>query len=391
MARQAQMNATHFQTRPAPPERALFIRFGGLGDILLATPTVRALARAFPGIAIDFIVGGGLADTLTGNTDIRRVWEFDKRGADARAEKFLPFLWTLRQERYDLVINLHPSAKSALMLWATEAPRQVTFQKRMAPHPETGRVAHAIDDFVKELAPLGIESVTDRSLSFAVPPEARQRTSARLSEYGVRDSDRLLVINPAASRPINRWPAERFAQIAAHFAAAPGTKVILTGAAAGFRSIIDGLDEGCLAKRIADTDTRILDWSGALTLKELGALLERANAFLTCDTGPMHMAAALETPMVVLSGAADPDRTGPLTAQATILIHRALPCVPCRDRVCMRGDVACMTGLTTSSVIAAIKDTFDHAQKTIGGGRAGAGSVGAAGAGRADCLHQWRV
>ena len=70
--------------------RALFIRFGGLGDILLATPTVRAVAQAFPGIAMDFVVGGGMADALTGHPLLRRVLCFDKRGVDSRLDHFCP-------------------------------------------------------------------------------------------------------------------------------------------------------------------------------------------------------------------------------------------------------------------------------------------------------------
>ena len=329
-----------------------------MGDILLATPTVRALARAFPGLTIDFVVGGGMTDALTGHPRVRRVMTFDKRGDDARLTNFIPFLRGLARERYDLVLNLHPSAKSYLMAFATGARTQITFQKRMEVQPQTGRVAHAVDDFLKELTPLGITGVTDKSLDFVVPPPAQERLEAVLRAENIGDDDRLLVINPAASRPLNRWPLARFAEVAAHFAARPGVKVAVTGAPASFRTVMDGLDEVALARDVAMSDPRIINLAGRLSVKEFGALLGRADAFLTCDTGPMHIAAAMGTPMVVLSGAADPDRTGPLTPNATVLIDRTLPCVPCRDRICRRGDVLCMANLTTAQVKASLEETL---------------------------------
>ena len=337
-----------------PFKRALFIRFGGMGDILLATPSVRAVRAAFPGIAIDFIVGGGMGDALAGHPDVRSVITFDKRGLDSRLDHFAPFLWRVARARYDLVINLHPSAKSYLMAAASGARTRLTFSKCMSVQPDTGRVAHAVDDFYKELAPLGVGPLLDRSLDFVIP-EAEQKASERLlAEAEISASDRLLVINPAASRPLNRWPLERFRAVAAHWAAQPGVKVVVTGAPSSFKTVMDGLDEVGLARDVASADARIVDLAGRLTVKQFGAVLARADTLLTCDTGPMHIGAAVGTPLVVLSGAADPDRTGPLTENSVVLIDRSLPCVPCRDRLCARGDMMCMQNLSVPAVISAL-------------------------------------
>ena len=334
--------------------RALFIRFGGLGDILLATPSVRAVQAAFPGIAIDFIVGGGMRDALSGHPCVQNVITFDKRGVDSRLDHFLPFLFGVARKRYDLVINLHPSAKSYLMAAASGARTRLTFQKCMAVDPSTGRVAHAVDDFYKELAPLGVGPLTDRSLDFIIPEAASRQADALLAEAGIAEDEKLLVVNPAASRPLNRWPLERFHEVAAYWAAQPGVKVAVTGAPTSFKTVMDGLDEVSLACEVASADPRIVNLAGRLSVKEFGAVLARADTLLTCDTGPMHIGAAVGTPLVVLSGAADPDRTGPLTSNSTVLIDRMLPCVPCRDRICARGDVMCMQNLSVPAVIAAI-------------------------------------
>ncbi len=343
-------------------KRALFIRFGGMGDILLATPSVRAVALAFPGIAIDFVVGGGMTDALSGHPNVREILTFDKRGVDSRLDHFLPFLVKIARKRYDLVVNLHPSAKSYLMAAASGAKTRLTFEKRMEVRADTGRVAHAVDDFAKELKPLGIDSVPDRALDFPIPSAAHARVADLLAEMGVAESDKLLVINPAASRPLNRWPLERFSEVAAFWAEQPGVKVAITGAPPAFKTVMDGLDEVSLAREVAAANPRILNLAGRLSVKEFGALLARADTLLTCDTGPMHIGAALGTPLAVLSGAADPDRTGPLTANSTVLIERQLSCVPCRDRICRRGDMLCMSSLTTQNVIAAVGERLGRTE-----------------------------
>jgi len=348
-------------------QRALFIRFGGIGDILLATPSVRAIHAAFPGIAIDFVVGGGMAAALTGHPLVRHIWTFDKRGVDSRLDHFLPFLLQIARARYDLIINLHPSAKSYLMAAASGAKTRLTFRKCMAVNSETGQVTHAVDDFAKELTPLGISPLVDRSLDFVVPDAARTSIAQILQTQAVTAADRLLVINPAASRPLNRWPLERFREVAGYWAAHPGVTVAVTGAPPAFKTVMDGLDEVSLAQEVAAADSRILNLAGRLTVKEFGALLERADTLLTCDTGPMHIGAALRTPLVVLSGAADPHRTGPLTENSMVLIDRSLACVPCRDRICARGDVMCMQNLTVPNVLSAIEERLNYARRKPSG------------------------
>jgi len=323
-----------------------------MGDILLATPSLRAVHQAFPGIQIDFIVGGGMTDALADHPLVRRVITFDKRGIDSRADHFAAFLFRLSRTRYDIVVNLHPSAKSMLMVAASRARTRISFNKDVTVDPNTGRVAHAIDDFTKQLKAIGIDNVDDRHLDFYVDAGARRRVLGLTDAQGRK----VLVINAAASRPINRWPTDRFKALANHFASQSDILVVLTGAPRSFHTVFDDIDEISLASEIAGAHPNILNLAGQLTVRELGALLSECDAFLTCDTGPMHVGSAVRAPMVVLSGAADPERTGPINPEATVLIDRSLPCVPCRQRTCVFGDVRCMKGLSTQKVIEALTD-----------------------------------
>ena len=345
--------------------RACLVRLGGMGDILLATPAARALCGHFDGLELDFIVGRGMRDALAGIPYIRRIVEFDKNGPDAQPAGFFRFLDALRRERYDLFLNFHPSVKTVLMATASRAPRVITFRKDRRRQPDTGRVRHGVDDFTKELRPLGIKRVEDRRLDFFVPPEAHRRVAEMLQAERIAPGDTLVTVNPAATRDINRWPPDKFVGFFDTFAAhAPDVRFALSG----------GPGDLDLAADIAGrTRASVVNFAGRVSIKELGALLARSNVVVSADTGPMHIASAVGAPLVVLSGAADPDRTGPLNPRDLVVIKRDLPCVPCQGRFCRRGDIACMTQMPVEWVVRAVKRRLDLTLRptTPGHGRHG--------------------
>ncbi len=317
-----------------------------MGDILLATPALRAVSETFGTSAIDCIVGKNMGDAVTGIPYIRRVTEWDKKGADGRLPDFVRFLAGLRRERYDLFLNFQPGTRANLMAMASGARRVITFRKDRRKQPDTGRVRHAIDDFTKELVPLGIASVTDRRMDFHVPEAARESCRAKRAGHGV--TGRYIVVNPAATRLINRYPPERFAAaISAITNALPGVAVVLSGAP-NERELADTVLAG------VTPGANVHNLAGEVTVKELGALLAGAECVLTGDTGPLHIASAVGAPIVCLSGAADPDRTGPTAPRDLVVIRRDLDCVPCQDRTCRRRDIACMTGLPVEWVVNAV-------------------------------------
>ncbi|HEY3332348.1 MAG TPA: glycosyltransferase family 9 protein [Capsulimonadaceae bacterium] len=332
--------------------KALIVRFGGLGDILLSTPTVRAIAQEFPGIEIDYIVGKGLTPVLSGIPYIRRIIEFDKNGADSSPHAIASFLSRLASEGYDLFVNLHPSVKTALFGLASGARKHVWFVKDRRRNALTGKVPHAIDDFAKELSHLGIDDIDSHAMDFVVPAADVAQAREILASTGVAETDKLLVMNPAATRYVNRWAPERFADLCDRYVGIDGVKVVVTGGS-GDRKLIDEMLGN--SQRARD----VIDLGGKLSIKQLGAVLARADAFVTADTGPMHIAAALDAPLICLSGAADPDRTGPLSPKSTVLIDRSLPCVSCQNKTCQFGmDIKCMTGISVDAVASAIDDKF---------------------------------
>ena len=198
------------------------------------------------------------------------------------------------------------------------------------------------------------------------PNEARIRVSERLTEAGVGANDKLVLVNPAASHLVNRWPKDHIAALirGASHDLGPNVRVGLIGGPMDIPLADKVVD------RVAD-DTRagLINWAGKLSIKELGAVLERADVLVTGDTGPMHIAAAVGTPIVALFGPADPDRTGPVNhaglraprGQSLVVVNReGLTCVPCRKRYCRRGDTACMTQLSAARVLEAVKEIVER-------------------------------
>ena len=348
-------------------KRICVVRLGGMGDILLATPAVRALAQHFDTQEIDFVVGKGMKNALLGIPYIRHIMEFEKDGDDARMANFVPFLQKIRKNRYDLFVNFHPSLKTIAMAVASGAPRVVTFKKDRRRQAETGRVRHAVDDFTKELAPLGIGRVDDRQMDFFVPAEATAYVAHLLSsEFGIQSGDPLLVVNPAATRDINRWPPQKFVGLLNQLAAdLPHLRVVVSGGSTDVElaaEIVGGLQN----------PPRVANLAGRVTIKQLGALLARANCVVTADTGPLHIASAVRAPIVCLSGAADPDRTGPLSPHDLVVINRDLPCVPCQGRTCARKDIACMTEMPVNWVFRAVRERLKETPSLLNGCEAAA-------------------
>jgi heptosyltransferase II len=312
------------------------LRIGGMGDILLATPTIRALSQYYQTDQIDFVVGPGMDAALTGLFYVRNIHRFERE-----KNKYLALTKALKAERYDLFLNFQPSLKTlGLMLFC--APKQmIVFKKDRRKQKETNRVRHAIDDFAKEIRPLGIE-VRDRQLDFFVPETARQSLAEKIVL-----GQKYIAINPAGTRDINRWPAQNFAALIDRLAdELPQYKITLLG----------GPNDIALSEEIASmARNSVVMLAGKLSVKELGALLENASCVVTGDTGPLHIASAVKAPIVCLSGAADPDRTGPTRPNDLVVIQRELDCVPCQGRSCHRGDIACMTQMPVARVFEAIQ------------------------------------
>lgn len=329
-------------------------RFGAIGDLLMTTPVLRALHRQFPGVHVTYIVGKGLADVVAGLPTVQEVVEFDK-AADLRPDRFLPLIERLQHRRYDCYVNLQRSVKTVILGWGSGARSTLTY-RRSDRRDLAGRRQHSVDNFLETIRPLGIDPATaDRHLDFAIPAPAVDACAALLESEGIHPESPLILVNPGASAPSRRWePPQLAATLAALKRQFRGHALAVCGGR--------GDDQTLAAAAIAAADVPVVDLTGKTSLKETGALLRRSTLLITGDTGPMHLAAAVGTPMVALFGPTDSDRTGPMVAAPGLRRGNGLPillqdrtdltCAPCMARTCARGDRECLRRLTPERIVA---------------------------------------
>ncbi len=326
----------------------LLIKPGAMGDLLQITPVLRVLKGKYPDARISLLVGNRpSADLFRHNPLVHETIVFDRRG-EHRSFSALFGLWLrLRRERYDLVLNFQRSNLKAWLLVSAAFPCRI-----LVYHKAKGRVVHAVVNHLETVAPLGIDPLsTDPRLEFVPGREAEQYAEEIFAGAGLRGKT-VVALNPGASFRIKCWPPRRFAQLGERLAHELGAGIILVG----------GGGERDLAEEICAGMTHSpLDLVGRTDLMQLGAVLKRCALLVSGDTGPMHMATAVGTPVIALFGAIDPERTGPVGEGHMIIRHGEIPCVPCVAKECANPRVlACMEEITVGEVYGAVLEMLGN-------------------------------
>lgn len=283
------------------PRSLCLLRLSALGDATHALALVRALQRGMPGLAITWIIGKGEAKLLEGLDGVEFV-VFDKKASLAGLRELRA---GLSERRFDVLLNLQLALRAGLVSLCVHADRRIGFDRDRSKEGHSlfinERIApggqHVLDAFLQFLAPLGIPP---GPVQWRMPvPEAAHAWAA---EQLPGDQPTLLV-SPCSSHPLRNWRAERYAAVADH-AAARGWRVALCGGRSALeRDTTDAI--------LAAMKAPALDLVGKDTLKQLLALLARASLVLAPDSGPMHLANAMGTPVLGLHACTDAERSGP--------------------------------------------------------------------------------
>lgn len=283
----------------------------------------------------------------------------------------LAYDWTLgrqlRRQRFDIAIDLHGGPRAAWLTRASGAPmrigydlpgRALAYTTRVPWSPSLVPPRHSVLNQWDLLAPLGIGAADPVRDPVCMPlaPEAVARVSARLAGAGVPDDGRVAVLHVSAGNPFRRWPAERFAQLAAALATweAP-LHVVITSGPSEADAAASVANE---ARRLAGPADSFIVRCGEFDLEELAALVTHARLYIGGDSGPLHIAATTRTPVVALFGPTLPPRSLPWRDPAIPSIGvdaGPLPCRPCHQRTCVPGDFRCLTGITVDAVIDACR------------------------------------
>lgn len=341
----------------AAPRRILVVKLDHLGDVVLATPATRALRVRYPEASIDALVHPGSAVVLAGNPSITRILTYrSPRFARGRAADGLSRLREIARARYDTLVELRGDERTLLLPFLCGATRRVDRGAARIRHalrrlrPGTPRVIHEVEANLEVVLPLiGPRSAgaTRPALEVRVDPEARASMLRKLADRGIRADARLVVIHPGAAWRPRAWRSERFGAVADWILGHYDATVVLIGSE-DERGVEDEV-----RRSIQRSPVHAL--AGRMTLEEVTALLEMSALFLGNDSGPAHLASACGVPSIVLFGPQDPRRFRPWS-ERTYVLHRQVPCFPCRQTVCVMSENPCVNRNEVAEVIARAGD-----------------------------------
>ena len=344
--------------------RILFIKPSSLGDIVHALPTLSAMRRRFPQSHITWLVKQEWAEILDGHPDL----------TDLIAVEFGWRCWPklvaqLRRARYDLVLDLQGLFRSGLLARLTGAPTRVGFAagREGSPWWYSDRVRlpvpevlpwrqipmHAVDRNLVLAAHVGadISKPTFRFPDFAGETERMER---KLHELGVGPGEPLIAVAPVDRNRLRSWPLERFSEAALRLVKMGAGKILLIGTS-GQRDI--------LRPFIENLPTGLVDLVGQTTVRELAVILRRVQLLLANDSAPLHIAAAMGTPVIGLFGPTNVVRARPF-GEGHRALRVELPCSPCEKRVCVnRNQYECLTAISVEEVVRAAQEHIQRSAK----------------------------
>lgn len=317
----------------------LVVKLSSLGDLFHALPTVRALRQGL-GATVDWVTQTNYVELVRCFSDVRRVIGFSRRGGLAGVP---PFLRELRQERYDLIVDLQGLTKSALVAKAARGAR------RIGPsyHREISRLFYHEVAGARDKHRHAVEEALDVVRHLGLPPPATPEFPVTFPKQAFAAAVPRIALAPCSRWPTKNWPTERFIAVARALRDQTHATFFLVGAPE---------DRPVCGAIAAALGAGAVDLSGRTTLVELGSVLQEMDLALTVDSGPMHIAAALGVPVLALFGPTDPRRTGPYGARHRILSVSVADCAICFRARCRRGDLACMERITPDLVIAAARE-----------------------------------
>jgi heptosyltransferase II len=325
------------------PRNILVIRYSALGDVVLATSVLEPLRARYPKARIEWVTDALYAPLLEGLPELAEVHRLTREGGDAA----WPLAGRLRG-RFDLVVDLQNKLRSALVARAA-APLRTAFKRRSAlravmavfgSDPPLVR-AHATQLYAEALQPFGISG--PGPLKVNLSPHARALAADALQ--GVEAP--AVALAPGARWATKRWSPERFAAVADALHA-EGVRIVLCGGP-GDRDAFAAFRAATRAKVAADLSF--------LPIDALAAALARVQLLVACDSGPVHLATAVGTPVLALFGPTSGTRWGPPAPGRALSL--GLRCSPCSNHggdYCPEGHHRCLADLAPEAVLAAARE-----------------------------------
>ena len=324
----------------------LLIKLRYIGDVLLATPTVRAIKAARPHVRVTMMVNRGTEDVLSGNPDIDEIVILDKGSLVAQFQ----LIDGLRRRRFDTVIDLTDGDRAAVLSWVSGAPVRIGFNDE---HRWRGRfytqvvqpapgVQHRIDRDLEALKLLNIQA-SSKIPQLCLTREEENSAGHLLDQLGVQRSQSMVILQPGARYWFKAWPPERFAELADRLTSQYGCQVLIGGSD-------QDIDLAQQIRQMAKSSLVIM--AGRTSMKQFAAIAKKSALFVGNDSGAMHIASTVGTPVVALFGPSSPREWGPRGGPVEVL-YKEIDCRSCFHPTCTRDEENCMRLITVHEVFVA--------------------------------------
>ncbi len=335
-------------------KRLLIRSTNWIGDAIMTTPAVRTIREGFPNAHISLLAKPWVAPVFENSEHIDRLLIYDgERRHKGFVGKFR-LARDLEKYRFDAAILLQNAFEAAFISFLAGIPLRIGYRRdargllltHAVPCTKEIKTKHQTDYYLNILREIGIAQ-GNRDLYLKLNQKDQFGAEKILLEQHLSLDDTIIGINPGATYgPAKQWPADRYAGLADRIIASSGARVIIFG----------GPGDKTLGQKISGKmKHRPVNLSGNTSLGEAMALIERCHLFITNDSGLMHVAAALDVPLVAVFGSTNPIATGPLGSKSKV-VQAAVPCSPCLNSECMEGHLKCMEQIDVNRVFDVVKE-----------------------------------
>lgn len=329
-----------------------------IGDAIMTTPAVRAIRRNFPNAHISMLAKPWVAPVFAHSPNVDEIIIYDANGRHGGTLGPLRLAKDLRAHDFDAAILLQNAIEAALIVFLAGIPTRIGFdtdgRRFLLTHAVRRTKAikkiHQTGYYIKILEGLGLAGGS-HALELSLDPADIRQAAKLLKERGVDPARPIIGLNPSATfGPAKQWFPERYAALGDLLAKEMGASILIFGGPAdqNLGRTITGL-----------MATPAVDFSGRTSLGEAMALIGRCNAFVTNDSGLMHVAAALNTPLVAVFGSTNSTTTSPFSDTSRI-VRVPTPCSPCMQPVCplkhTENNMDCMRKVSVDMVADVVKD-----------------------------------
>ncbi len=347
-----------FQEKSWPPKepKNILVRMPNwLGDLVMATPVLADLRKRWPESRITAMCQSNVAALLKHDPHLDEIYSYHRPSGWIHRWQHLEIIESLQRGEYDLGVLLTNSFSSAWWFWRGKVGNRIGFTcncrswllNKAVPFPKERKTQHLVITYKMLLQPLGIPLSTTPPKLYVSKEETEAARELLLNLKASPDTHTLIGINPGAAYGSSKcWLPDRFRNIAERLLEEPKNVVLFFGDPAGAPLV----NEIC-----KDLPPRVLNLAGKTNLRELMALIQLCKVLLTNDSGPMHISAALGTPLLALFGSTSDVQTGPYNLGK--VIHKRVECSPCYKRVCPI-DFRCMKRI-------GVDEVYDELQKIL--------------------------